>query len=189
MKDIITLSMDSLEVLKEMTLEQKGILFDAIYNFHLGKEVELDFSMKMAFAPFKNQFIKDNKKPKKEGVVGKKFDPFLCLKNDFEIDEVLVRDFLEVRKSKKAPLTQTALTAIVNECQKHNFNLSDALRVCCEKNWIGFKYEWYLNIKNQNNGRVNANHQNYNKSGVWDAEKTAIDAIAKLRHRREATNN
>ena len=61
-KKSFILHLDSLCVLDEMTLEQKGILFDAIYNFQLGVEVELDFSMKMAFAPFKNQFIRDNEK-------------------------------------------------------------------------------------------------------------------------------
>lgn len=61
-KKSFILHLDSLCVLDEMTLEQKGILFDAIYNFQLGVEVELDFSMKMAFAPFRNQFIRDNEK-------------------------------------------------------------------------------------------------------------------------------
>ena len=61
-KKSFILHLDSLCVLDEMTLEQKGILFDAIYNFQLGVDVELDFSMKMAFAPFRNQFIRDNEK-------------------------------------------------------------------------------------------------------------------------------
>ena len=42
-----------------MTDEQKGILFEAIYKYQVGETIELDFAMKMAFAPFKNQFIRD----------------------------------------------------------------------------------------------------------------------------------
>lgn len=61
-KKSFILHLDSLNILDEMSLEQKGILFDAIYKYQLGIEVELDFSMKMAFAPFKNQFIRDNEK-------------------------------------------------------------------------------------------------------------------------------
>lgn len=61
-KKSFILHLDSLIILDEMTQEQKGILFDAIYKYQLGIEVELDFSMKMAFAPFKNQFIRDNEK-------------------------------------------------------------------------------------------------------------------------------
>jgi len=62
MKKSFILHIDSLAILEEMTFEQKGILFDAIYKHQLGEEVTLDFSMKMAFAPFKNQFIRDNEK-------------------------------------------------------------------------------------------------------------------------------
>ena len=59
MKKTFILHVDSLSILEEMTNEQKGILFDAIYKYQLGETVELDFAMKMAFAPFKNQFIRD----------------------------------------------------------------------------------------------------------------------------------
>lgn len=62
MRTSFILHIDSLVILEEMTNEQKGILFDAIYKFNLGKEVELDFAMKMAFTPFKNQFIRDGGK-------------------------------------------------------------------------------------------------------------------------------
>jgi hypothetical protein len=59
MKKTFILHVDSLLILNEMTNEQKGILFDAILKYHLGEDVELDFAMRMAFAPFKNQFIRD----------------------------------------------------------------------------------------------------------------------------------
>lgn len=54
--------MDSLIILDDMNIEQVGTLFLAIYNYQKGNEIDLDFSMKMAFAPFKNQFIRDNEK-------------------------------------------------------------------------------------------------------------------------------
>lgn len=75
-KKSFILHLDSLCVLEDMTFEQKGILFDAIYKYQLGIDVELDFGMKMAFAPFKNQFIRDNEKylefSKKQSENGKK---------------------------------------------------------------------------------------------------------------------
>ena len=61
-KKSFILHLDSLAILDEMTFEQKGILFDAIYKYQLGVEVELDFGIKMAFATFKNQFNRDNEK-------------------------------------------------------------------------------------------------------------------------------
>jgi hypothetical protein len=59
-KKSIILHLDSLEILNELNNEQKGILFDAIYQYNLGNEIELDFALKIAFLPFKNQFKRDN---------------------------------------------------------------------------------------------------------------------------------
>jgi hypothetical protein len=62
MKTGFILHLDSLAVLDELTNEQAGILFKAIRDYNLGVEHELDFAMKMAFLPFKNQFIRDFEK-------------------------------------------------------------------------------------------------------------------------------
>lgn len=53
---------DSLAVLDELSDEQAGKLFRAMKSFHLDEELELDGIMKIAFSPFKNQFIRDNEK-------------------------------------------------------------------------------------------------------------------------------
>lgn len=53
---------DSLAVLDDLTDEQAGKLFRAIKSFHEGEEVNLDSLLKIAFSPFKNQFIRDNEK-------------------------------------------------------------------------------------------------------------------------------
>jgi hypothetical protein len=62
MKTGFILHLDSLSVLDELTNEQAGILFKAIRDYNLGKEPELDFAMRMAFLPFKNQFERDLEK-------------------------------------------------------------------------------------------------------------------------------
>ena len=62
MRKSIIVHLDSLEVLSELTNEQAGILFKAIKSYANGIEPELDFSMKIAFLPFKNQFIRDSEK-------------------------------------------------------------------------------------------------------------------------------
>lgn len=59
MKTGFILHLDSLSVLDELTNEQAGILFKALRDYNQGKEPELDFAMKMAFLPFKNQFQRD----------------------------------------------------------------------------------------------------------------------------------
>jgi len=62
MRKSFILHIDSLEILNELNDEQKGKLFEAIMQYHLGNNVELDLLTKVAFAPFKNQFERDNDK-------------------------------------------------------------------------------------------------------------------------------
>lgn len=62
MKTGFILHFDSLSILDELSNEQAGILFKAIKDYSLGVEPELDFAMRMAFIPFKNQFKRDDKK-------------------------------------------------------------------------------------------------------------------------------
>jgi hypothetical protein len=55
---------DSLDVLDALTNEQAGELFKAMKSFQLGDEIELNPLVKIAFSPFKNQFIRDDEKYK-----------------------------------------------------------------------------------------------------------------------------
>lgn len=51
-------------------------------------------------------------------------------------------DFLGHRKSKKAPLTVTALKRIIVEVEKSGWKLEDALCESIARGWTGFKAEW-----------------------------------------------
>ena len=51
-------------------------------------------------------------------------------------------DFLQIRKAKKAPVTQAALNGIVREASKAGWTLEKALIECCARGWTGFKAEW-----------------------------------------------
>jgi len=59
MKKSFIIHVDSLNVLDELTNEQAGQLFKAIHDFHRDIDTEMEFGLKMAFLPFKNQFIRD----------------------------------------------------------------------------------------------------------------------------------
>jgi len=61
-KKSFVLYTDSLSFLDELTNEQAGILFKAIKDFHNGINPVLEFGLKMAFIPLKNQFIRDSEK-------------------------------------------------------------------------------------------------------------------------------
>lgn len=51
-------------------------------------------------------------------------------------------DWTLLRKQKKAAVTATAIAGIRREAEKANLSLEDALRICCERGWSGFKAEW-----------------------------------------------
>lgn len=65
MRQSFLLHIDSLCVLDELTNEQRGELFYAIYKYQLGEDFELSPIVKIAFSQFKNQFKRDDEKYKK----------------------------------------------------------------------------------------------------------------------------
>lgn len=65
-------------------------------------------------------------------------------------------DFLQIRKAKKAPVTQAALNGIVKEASKAGWTLEKALVECCARGWTGFKAAW-VQKDQQSNNRVTAN--------------------------------
>ena len=56
-------------------------------------------------------------------------------------------DYLQIRKAKRAPITETALAQIRREAGKAGIDLQTALEHCCTRGWQSFKAEW---IKDQN---------------------------------------
>lgn len=58
------------------------------------------------------------------------------------IAEQVVSDFKAMRKTQKAPITQTSIDGIRREASKAGISLEDALKMCCERSWRGFKAEW-----------------------------------------------
>ena len=65
-----------------------------------------------------------------------------------------------VRKEKKAPSTETAFKLILNECERNQFSINEAIKTCINKNWQSFKYEWYVNL---NGNARNSNTTETNK--------------------------
>jgi DNA-binding transcriptional regulator YhcF (GntR family) len=59
----------------------------------------------------------------------------------------IANDYLAIRKEKKLPLTKTALDAIIAEAASLDMTLEQALTMCCENSWAGFKASWVLNLR------------------------------------------
>lgn len=71
----------------------------------------------------------------------------------------LIKDFQRLRQAKKAPITPTAVKGIIREAGKAGLTLTNAIEICCERGWGGFKAEWHQKIQTQPNGNSHAtNH-------------------------------
>lgn len=65
MKKSFLIHIDSLCILDDLSNDQRGELFFAIYQYQLGIEINLNPLIKIAFSQFKNQFNRDNEKYEK----------------------------------------------------------------------------------------------------------------------------
>ena len=116
-------------------------------------------------------------KPEEKPEAVKAAKPAKLSKPD-EVDDQVWADFLQVRKAKRSPLTATALAGIEREAAKAGIGLQQALEVCCESGWVGFKADWYANRTAQDALRRTSRAGNTHKhaaagatifEGVWDA--------------------
>lgn len=57
-------------------------------------------------------------------------------------------DFLELRKAKRAPLSNTALAAIEREAALAGWSLNNALAECAARGWQSFKANWVKEARN-----------------------------------------
>lgn len=58
------------------------------------------------------------------------------------IDPQVAKDFKALRAKLRAPITATAMKGIQREAARAGMSMQDALQVCCERGWRGFKAEW-----------------------------------------------
>lgn len=89
---------------------------------------------------------------------GKAKESNTSLSNTVEVEETRVRapacpdgvspsvwrDFLAVRKAKRSPVTEIAMQGILREAGKAGITLEQALTVCIERGWQGFRADWYV---------------------------------------------
>jgi uncharacterized protein YdaU (DUF1376 family) len=65
-------------------------------------------------------------------------------------DEVVWSDWLRVRG--KNPLTQTAWAGMTSEASKAGITPAEAVRICAERGWRGFRADWLANDKAKRRG-------------------------------------
>lgn len=72
------------------------------------------------------------------------------------VTESVFKDYLEVRKTKKAKWTDTALKGLTKEAEKAGLSLQEAMELCCARGWVGFKADW---VKDQDVAKPNNDKQ------------------------------
>ena len=86
---------------------------------------------------------KETKREKKATVVA----------HPLTVTEQVWSDWLQIRKAKKLPMTETAWSQIQNEFRKSNLSDQQGVEYCCLSNWASFKTAWYeKNMQEQNSG-------------------------------------
>jgi uncharacterized protein YdaU (DUF1376 family) len=63
------------------------------------------------------------------------------------VSESVFKDFLEVRKTKKAKWTDTALKGLTREAEKAGMSLQQVMEMCCSRGWVGFNADWVKDAK------------------------------------------
>ena len=74
----------------------------------------------------------------------KPFD-FLNALGEIGVSEPVARDWMKVRKGKKASNTETAFKSIKREILNSGRSAEECITIAVENSWSGFKAEWLLN--------------------------------------------
>jgi hypothetical protein len=58
------------------------------------------------------------------------------------VEKQTAKDWLALRKAKKAPVTETVFHLAAEAAQQAGVTLQQALEICCVRGWTGYKAEW-----------------------------------------------
>lgn len=75
------------------------------------------------------------------------------------VEEQAAKDWLTVRKAKRAPLTETALDELKLEAGKAGITVGQAVEICAKKSWQGFNAGWNWNDSKQKSGAISRSDQ------------------------------
>ena len=88
------------------------------------------------------------------------------------IDPQIASDFKALKNKKKSAVTKTSMEGIRREADKAGLSLADALMICCERGWAGFKAEWVTQPSARASPARESRHSGFDKidysEGVTD---------------------
>jgi uncharacterized protein YdaU (DUF1376 family) len=85
--------------------------------------------------------IQDTARAKAVAVISKK-PKFDLMESVPDLCQQVAEDFIAVRKSKKSPMTATALALITKEADKAGITTAQAIAIAAGRGWQSFKAEW-----------------------------------------------
>lgn len=88
------------------------------------------------------------------------------------VDEQHAKDWLAVRKQKKAAMTQTALKLLVTEAAKANITVAGAVEIAAARGWQSLKAEWL----EKDRGQTNTGAAGASRLSAVDQVRAANDA-------------
>jgi len=91
--------------------------------------------------------VEKNRIDKKEKIYKKDIWNFESALAEKGVADSFIRDWMKVRKTKKATNTQTAFNRLAKEVEKSGMSWNTVIEHCCSNDWKGFKAEW---VKNNN---------------------------------------
>jgi hypothetical protein len=72
------------------------------------------------------------------------------------VPDALLADWLAVRRAKRAgPVTQAVIDGLTREAAEAGMSVTDAVRLCCEAGWQGFRAEWAANRRSAASAQPN----------------------------------
>jgi len=89
--------------------------------------------------PTSNQRVTTNKKDNKEKKEINTFEALLC---EYGFNPELVKQWLAIRKQKKAVNSEIAFNGFIREVEKSHLTKDEILQLCIEKSWKGFEATW-----------------------------------------------
>jgi hypothetical protein len=127
----------------------------------------------------KHKPVTNNQETVKNKNTHSRFDAHLFL-SEQGVDENLIADWMTLRRAKKLPLTETAINGVKREATKAGLLLADAITICCERGWGGFKAEWLdeLKLKENRNGKYADFVAELTRSNRKDRAENVIDGNA-----------
>ena len=100
-------------------------------------------SANLADRPSETAPAQSAKPAKRQPSAARKELDALNLLADRGVDGALAQDYMAVRKDKRAiTLTKTALAGLEREANRAGLSLAQAITLCCERGWVGFRADW-----------------------------------------------